>query len=145
MFDISTWSDTWSDSQNYLIFWSVYLYIYLFWIRLIWLWLDGFESGGGATEMWILRRFLLMISSFLFACSVSFWWLQCRTTPIWCSIWFELNLFLSHSEFILIIIKNVVGQGQVSDQSEVASKRDVLVPGHHCQQLHSVISRYVYY
>ena len=34
-------------------------------------------------------------------------------------------------------MKNIMGQGQVSDQSGVASKWDVLVHGHHCLQLYS--------
>ena len=55
--------------------------------------------------MWILSRFLLMTSSLLFACLVSFWLLKCRTVPTWSSIWFEFNLFQSHSKFYWIIIK----------------------------------------
>ena len=38
-----------------------------------------------------------------------------------------------------------MGQGQVSDQSGVASKQYVVVPGQHCQQLESGSSNYVSY
>ena len=51
-------------------------------------------------------------------------------------IWIEFIL-IPNSKFnwIIIIFKNVMGQGQVPIQSRVASKWDVLGPGHHCQQL----------
>ena len=79
---------------NFFNLHSFFIYIYLFihfWIRLTWLCLDWFEGSGVTAEMQILSRFLLMTSSFLFACSRSFWWLQCTTVPIWSSFWFEFN------------------------------------------------------
>ena len=36
---------------------------------------------------------------------------------------------------LFIVLKSFFFQGQVSNQSGVASKRDVLVPGHHCSVL----------
>ena len=55
---------------------------------------------------------------------------QCRTVPIWSFIWFELNLFQSHFKFNwIIIIKERHGSGSGVESKQVASKRDVLVPG----------------
>ena len=60
---MSTWSDAWCGSQNYLkcSIWVLFYY-YFFWKRLTWLCLDGFEGRGGAAESRILSRFLLITS-----------------------------------------------------------------------------------
>ena len=111
---------------------------FFFWIRLIWLCLDGFEGRRVASEIWILSSWLFILlfnkvppDYFIFDfCLFRF----LVITPIQDCTY--LGFHLIWIEFILIPFWIKLNNNKCHGSgSGVQSKSDVLVPGHHCQQL----------